>query len=167
VADSVVAAAEAVVAGTQIDMAAEREAKDVADAVTMTEKSVVAAALMAAEAASHARDRKADAAATTDFSVSATASATSIASRSAAMSICAPATTASAAAKTEASADDDWGPTPEAAPDNSRRNASSPGSRVWLRAINIANAPACSGVMVTTTSSPSSVFRCARPSVST
>ena len=59
---AVFAAAQAVVAGTQTDMAAEREARDVAEAVATTEKSVLRAALMTAQAASTERERKADAA---------------------------------------------------------------------------------------------------------
>ena len=61
-ADAVFAAAQAVVAGTQTDMAAEREARDVAEAVASTEELVLQAALMTAKAASHERERKAHAA---------------------------------------------------------------------------------------------------------
>ncbi|MDX6319513.1 MAG: hypothetical protein QOD35_2913, partial [Nocardioidaceae bacterium] len=59
---SVFAAAEAVVAGARTDMAAEREAEHVAEAVATTEKVAMKAALMTAKAASLERDRKADAA---------------------------------------------------------------------------------------------------------
>jgi hypothetical protein len=60
---SVLAETKAFVAGAQADIAAAREAKYVAKSAAATKKSVMAAALMAAEAASHARDVKAGAAA--------------------------------------------------------------------------------------------------------
>src|SRR3954454_17662250 len=56
-ASSVFAAAEAVVAGARIDIAAEREAENVANAVATTEDLVVTAALRTAQAASASRDR--------------------------------------------------------------------------------------------------------------
>lgn len=59
----VLAEAKAFVAGAQVDIAAAREAKYVAKSAAATKKSVLAAALMTAEAASHARDEKAGAAA--------------------------------------------------------------------------------------------------------
>ncbi|MDQ1483287.1 MAG: hypothetical protein QOF35_1363, partial [Actinomycetota bacterium] len=55
----VLAEAKAFVAGAQVDIAAAREAKYVAKNAAATKRSVVAAALMTAEAASHARDVKA------------------------------------------------------------------------------------------------------------
>src|ERR1019366_10829590 len=60
---SVLGEAKAFVAGAQVDIAAAREAKYVAKSAAATKKSVVAAALMTAEAACHARDVKAGAAA--------------------------------------------------------------------------------------------------------
>jgi hypothetical protein len=60
---AVLAEARSFVAGAQTDIAALREAKYVAKSATATKRSVVAAALMAAEAASRARDAKAGAAA--------------------------------------------------------------------------------------------------------
>src|ERR1035437_393959 len=59
---SVLAETKAFVAGAQADIAAAREAKYVAKSAAATKKSVIAAALMTAEAASHARDVKASAA---------------------------------------------------------------------------------------------------------
>ncbi|HEY8882954.1 MAG TPA: hypothetical protein VIM47_06105, partial [Dermatophilaceae bacterium] len=56
---SVLSETKAFVAGAQVEIAAAREAKYVAKSAAATKKSVVAAALMTAEAASHARDVKA------------------------------------------------------------------------------------------------------------
>jgi len=59
----VLAETKAFVAGAQADIAAARDAKYAAKSAAATKKSMVAAALMAAEAASHARDVKAGTAA--------------------------------------------------------------------------------------------------------
>jgi hypothetical protein len=61
-ADSVLAAAQAVVGSAHTDLVAEREASDVAQAVVSTEKSVMKAAQTTARAATDERNRKADAA---------------------------------------------------------------------------------------------------------
>jgi hypothetical protein len=58
---SALAETRAFVAGAQVDLAATREAKYVAKSVSATKKSVAAAALKTAEAASHASDEKAGA----------------------------------------------------------------------------------------------------------
>jgi len=63
-ADSVLAAAQAVVGKAHTDIVAEREADDVAQAAVSTEKSVIKAALTTARAATDQRNRKADAAET-------------------------------------------------------------------------------------------------------
>jgi len=73
---SVLAEAKAFVAGAQVDIAAAREVKYVAKTAAATKKSVVAAALMAAEAASHARDVKAGAAARAALNMADTAALT-------------------------------------------------------------------------------------------
>jgi hypothetical protein len=61
-ADAVLAAAQAVVGNAHIDIVAEREANDAAQAAVSTEKSVIKAALKTARAATDQRNRKADAA---------------------------------------------------------------------------------------------------------
>ena len=79
----------AFVAGAQADIAAAREAKYVANSATAIKKSVLAAALMAAEAASHARDVKAGAAACAalDMADTAAQTATDIQTRADALAI--------------------------------------------------------------------------------
>src|SRR5450756_1206933 len=73
---AVLAETKAFVAGAQVDIAAAREAKYVAKSAAATKKSVVAAALMTAEAASHARDVKAGAAACAALNMADTAAQT-------------------------------------------------------------------------------------------
>ncbi len=73
---SVLAEARSFVAGAQVDIAAGREAQHVAKSATVTKKSAVAAALMTAEAASHARDVKAGAAASAALNMAETAAQT-------------------------------------------------------------------------------------------
>ncbi|MDQ1535722.1 MAG: hypothetical protein QOE58_115, partial [Actinomycetota bacterium] len=72
----VLAEAKSFVAGAQVDIAAAREAKYVAQSAAATKKSVVAAALTTAEAASHARDLKAGDAARAALNMAATAAQT-------------------------------------------------------------------------------------------
>ena len=73
---SVLSETKAFVAGAQVEIAAAREAKYVAKSAAATKKSVVAAALMTAEAASHARDVKAGAAARAALNMADTAAQT-------------------------------------------------------------------------------------------
>ena len=73
---SVLSETKAFVAGAQVEIAAAREAKHVAKSAAATKKSVVAAALMTAEAASHARDVKAGAAACAALNMADTAAQT-------------------------------------------------------------------------------------------
>src|SRR5665811_894247 len=73
---SVLSETKAFVAGAQVEIAAAREAKYVAKSAAATKKSVVAAALMTAEAASHARDVKAGAAACAALNMADTAAQT-------------------------------------------------------------------------------------------
>ena len=77
----VLAETKSFVAGAQADLAAAREAKYVAKSAAATKKSVVAAALMAAEAASHARDVRAGAAARAALTMADTAAQTPATSR--------------------------------------------------------------------------------------
>jgi hypothetical protein len=70
---SVLAAAKAIINEAQTNVAAEREAKEVAATAATTEQSVEAAAVMTAQAASHARDRKADATASAAHELAETA----------------------------------------------------------------------------------------------
>lgn len=72
----VFAAAQAVIEGAQIDLAAEREAQGVVAAVVSTEKSVAAAALTTAEAARHTRGLNAYAAAEAAHDIADTAAQT-------------------------------------------------------------------------------------------
>ena len=73
---SVLSETKAFVAGAQVEIAAAREAKYVAKSAAATKKSVLAAALMTAEAASHARDVKASAAARAALNLADTAAQT-------------------------------------------------------------------------------------------
>ena len=73
---SVLSETKAFVAGAQVEIAAAREAKYVAKSAAATKRSVVAAALMTAEAASHARDVKAGAAACAALNMADTAAQT-------------------------------------------------------------------------------------------
>jgi hypothetical protein len=73
---SVLAATKAFVAGAQVDIAAAREAKYVAKSAAATKKSVLAAAVMTAEAASHARNVKAGATACAALNMADTAAQT-------------------------------------------------------------------------------------------
>src|SRR5664280_2644600 len=73
---SVLAETKAFVAGAQVDIAAAREAKYVAKSAAATKKSVVEAALMTAEAASHARNVKAGATACAALNMADTAAQT-------------------------------------------------------------------------------------------
>lgn len=75
-AGSAFAAARAVVDHARVDIMAEREATDVAQAVVSTGKSVVWAALSTAEAAERERNRKADAAQTAAHELAPTAART-------------------------------------------------------------------------------------------
>ena len=75
---AVLAAAKGVVWGANVDMAAEREAADVAVAVASTEESVEKAAWTTAAAASQARDLNADAAAHAALQVAETAARTAV-----------------------------------------------------------------------------------------